>query len=133
MTQRLSIKCWNPVQAHKDLMTLIWPQLKANLTAGKRMVLEMLARRVDAITKGTRDLLVAEGLGCFAANSAQQARLVASFDPEGLRVTIDWLTQIRDGRISLAGVTPVDLITDASPSRFRSHEVVYTEPYVRGA
>ena len=34
----------------------------AALTTGKRMVLEMLARRVDAITKGTRDLLVAEGL-----------------------------------------------------------------------
>lgn len=64
---------------------------------------------------------------------AQQARFAASFDPEGLRVTIDWLTQIRDGKIDLAGVTPVDLITDASPSRFQSHAVVYTETYVRGA
>lgn len=64
---------------------------------------------------------------------AQQARLVASFDPDGLRETIEFLKQIRDGKIDLAGVTPVDLITDASPSRFRSHEVVYTEPYVRGA
>lgn len=63
---------------------------------------------------------------------AQQARLVASFDPDGLRETIEWLKQIRDGKIDLSGVTPVDLITDASPSRFRSHEVVYTEPYVRG-
>lgn len=34
----------------------------AALTTGKRMALELLARRVDTITKGTRELLVAEGL-----------------------------------------------------------------------
>lgn len=34
----------------------------AGLTAGKRIALELLARQVDAITAGTRDILVREGL-----------------------------------------------------------------------
>lgn len=41
MTQRLSIQCWEPSQAHKAMTAQIWPQLKASLIAGKRMVLEL--------------------------------------------------------------------------------------------
>lgn len=41
MTQRLIIQCWEPVQAHKAMTATIWPQLKAMLMAGNRMVLEV--------------------------------------------------------------------------------------------
>src|SRR5574343_90093 len=34
----------------------------ANLSPGKRTALQLLAKRVDTITKGTRDLLITEGL-----------------------------------------------------------------------
>lgn len=34
----------------------------ANLSPGKRIAMQLLAKRVDAITKGTRDILVTEGL-----------------------------------------------------------------------
>ncbi len=38
---RLSVQCWEPVQAHKAMTATIWPQLKAMLIAGHRMVLEV--------------------------------------------------------------------------------------------
>lgn len=34
---RLTIRCWNPVQAHKELLTKGWPWLKAALMAGHKM------------------------------------------------------------------------------------------------
>lgn len=40
MSDRLSIQCWNPQQAHKALTAQLWPQLKAMLTAGHRMIVE---------------------------------------------------------------------------------------------
>ena len=33
-----TIQCWNPQQAHQAITRQLWPMLKANLTAGKRMV-----------------------------------------------------------------------------------------------
>ena len=41
MTERVLIRCWEPVQAHKAMTAQIWPLLKAHLMAGRRMVLEM--------------------------------------------------------------------------------------------
>lgn len=41
MTERLTIPCFNPVQAHKALSAQAWPWLKAMLTAGHRMVVEV--------------------------------------------------------------------------------------------
>ena len=38
---RLSVQCYEPTQAHKAMTTTIWPQLKAMLIAGHRMVLEV--------------------------------------------------------------------------------------------
>lgn len=38
---RISITCFNPVQAHQAMTAQIWPQLKSMLTAGHRMVLEL--------------------------------------------------------------------------------------------
>lgn len=41
MTDRITIRCWEPVSAHKALMSQLWPLLKASLIAGHRMVLEL--------------------------------------------------------------------------------------------
>ena len=41
MSETLSIPCWEPVQAHRAMTQQIWPQLKAMLTAGHRMVLTL--------------------------------------------------------------------------------------------
>lgn len=38
---KLTVQCWEPVQAHKAMTAQIWPQLKAMLIAGHRMVLEV--------------------------------------------------------------------------------------------
>ena len=39
MSDRASIRCFDPVQAHKAMTAQIWPLLKAHLMAGRRMVL----------------------------------------------------------------------------------------------
>ena len=41
MSERATIRCWEPVQAHKAMSAQIWPLLKAHLMAGRRMVLEL--------------------------------------------------------------------------------------------
>ncbi len=41
MPERLTIPCWNPVQAQKALTAQAWPWLKAALVAGHRMVVEV--------------------------------------------------------------------------------------------
>lgn len=41
MTQKLTIQCHEPTQAHKALVGLIWPLLKASLIAGKKMVVRV--------------------------------------------------------------------------------------------
>ena len=41
MSQKLTIQCFEPVQAHKAMTSTLWPQLKAMLTAGHRMVLTL--------------------------------------------------------------------------------------------
>lgn len=41
MSNRLSIRMWEPVQAKKALDGVIWQQLKAMLMAGNRMVVEV--------------------------------------------------------------------------------------------
>ena len=38
---KLTIQCWEPVQAHKAMTSQLWPQLKSALMAGHRMVLEV--------------------------------------------------------------------------------------------
>jgi len=35
----IEVTCYEPVQAHNALNRVIWPHLKANVTAGRRMVL----------------------------------------------------------------------------------------------
>ena len=41
MSEKLSIQCWNPQQAHAAMTAQLWPMLKAMLTAGHRMVMEI--------------------------------------------------------------------------------------------
>ena len=41
MTDRLTVPCWNPVQAHKALTAQVWPWLKAMLSAGHRMAVSV--------------------------------------------------------------------------------------------
>ena len=41
MSQKLTIQCWEPVQAHQAMTAQIWPMLKSMLMAGHRMVLEL--------------------------------------------------------------------------------------------
>lgn len=41
MTERMTIRCINPQQAHTALTGQIWPMLKASLTAGHRMMVEI--------------------------------------------------------------------------------------------
>jgi hypothetical protein len=38
---KLSVECWEPVQAHTAMTKTIWPQLKSALMAGHKMVLEI--------------------------------------------------------------------------------------------
>jgi len=45
----LSITCFEPVQAHKALMAIIWPEVKARTMAGSRVVVEVKQeKRSDA-------------------------------------------------------------------------------------
>ena len=41
MTDRLVLRCFEPVQAHHALQQQAWPLLKSNLMAGNRMVIEV--------------------------------------------------------------------------------------------
>lgn len=41
MTEKTIVRCYSPVQAHKALLTQIWPHLKNRLMAGHRMVIEV--------------------------------------------------------------------------------------------
>ena len=41
MSDRLTIRCFEPVQANAALRTQLWPHLKAHLMAGRRMVVEL--------------------------------------------------------------------------------------------
>ena len=41
MSDKLTLPMWEPVQAHKAMTGLIWPNLKVQLAAGRRMVLEL--------------------------------------------------------------------------------------------
>ena len=38
---RLSIQCWEPVQAYQAITKTVWPHLEAMLMAGNRMVLKL--------------------------------------------------------------------------------------------
>jgi hypothetical protein len=37
----MKVTCWEPAQAHKEMMNVIWPTLKAMLMAGHRMTIEI--------------------------------------------------------------------------------------------
>ena len=41
MIEKTIVRCYSPVQAHKALLTQIWPHLKNCLMAGQRMVVEV--------------------------------------------------------------------------------------------
>ena len=41
MTDRMTIQCWEPVQAHKAMTEQLWPKLKSLLMAGHKMVIEL--------------------------------------------------------------------------------------------
>lgn len=41
MSRNLQIPCWNPQQAHAAMTAQLWPQLKAMLTAGHKMIVEL--------------------------------------------------------------------------------------------
>ena len=42
MTNKLKVPCNNPTQAHTELVGTVWPFIKANLMAGRRMTLTVL-------------------------------------------------------------------------------------------
>ena len=49
MTDRLTIQCLEPVQAHAAMMAQVWPMLKSMLTAGHRMTITLAKeKRSDA-------------------------------------------------------------------------------------
>ena len=37
----MKVTVWEPVQAHKEMLTVIWPMLKSMLMAGHRMTIEI--------------------------------------------------------------------------------------------
>ena len=37
----MKVTVWEPVQAHKEMLTVIWPMLKSMLIAGHRMTIEI--------------------------------------------------------------------------------------------
>ena len=41
----MKVTCWEPVQAHKEMMTVVWPMLKSMLMAGHRMTIEIKQSR----------------------------------------------------------------------------------------
>ena len=41
----MKIAVWEPVQAHKEMMTVIWPKLKSMLMAGHKMTIEIKQSR----------------------------------------------------------------------------------------
>jgi hypothetical protein len=41
VSERLTVRMWEPVQAHRAIQATVWPQLKAMLMAGHRMVVEV--------------------------------------------------------------------------------------------
>jgi len=41
----MKIAVWEPVQAHKEMMTVIWPTLKSMLMAGHKMTIEIKQSR----------------------------------------------------------------------------------------
>ena len=41
MSERLTIQCWEPVQAYKAMTEQLWPLCKSMLMAGHRMTLEL--------------------------------------------------------------------------------------------
>jgi hypothetical protein len=41
VSERLTVRMWEPVQAHRAIQATVWPQLKAMLMAGHRMVVEI--------------------------------------------------------------------------------------------
>ncbi len=41
----MKIAVWDPVQAHKEIMTVIWPTLKSMLMAGHKMTIEIKQSR----------------------------------------------------------------------------------------
>jgi len=41
MSETLTIRCFEPVQAHKAMTATLWPQLKSLLMAGHRMTVEL--------------------------------------------------------------------------------------------
>lgn len=73
MTDRLSIRMWEPIQARKALDGAIWTQLKAQLMAGRRMVVE--------VRPETRSL----------AENAMLHALLAEISK-----TVPWAGQLRD-------------------------------------
>lgn len=38
MSNSISVRCWEPTQAHKAMGAIVWPFLKANLQAGNEML-----------------------------------------------------------------------------------------------
>jgi len=41
MSDRIMIRCWEPIQAHRALTTQVWPHVKNWLIGGHRMVIEV--------------------------------------------------------------------------------------------
>jgi hypothetical protein len=38
---RLSVICWEPTQAHRELANVVWPRVKAETMAGQRVIVEV--------------------------------------------------------------------------------------------
>jgi hypothetical protein len=86
MTERVLIRCWEPVQAHKALTKQAWPFLKAMLMAKHRMVVE--------VRRETRSLAENAKLHALLGRiSAQMEWAGAKRDPETWKrlLTAAWL------------------------------------------
>lgn len=76
MSNSISVRCFEPVQAHKALQTIIWPSLKAMLLAGHRMVV--------TVKPETRSLAENAMLHAMLTEIAEQ---------------VDWAGQKRDAEV----------------------------------
>lgn len=92
MSNRLSIRMWEPVQAKKALDGVIWQQLKAMLMAGNRMVVE-----VKPETRSLAENALLHALLTEIANSVEWAGKKRDVEVWKRLLTAAWLRARGEG------------------------------------
>jgi len=81
MTDRLVIRCWEPVQARKAMDGPLWRALKAHLMVGRRMVLELRAEKQSSPQQRKYHAMIGEiakQVGGDLANAEDAKRILVS-------------------------------------------------------